>query len=141
MLKYKCKTHMQICALLSQVHKHKEAVVHAREGIKIAHFLIKDQTYMTQFYNNELLQRRPLEEISIINNTKFSLLEKTSVKLLPILQSLLKRMAFESEPNETSREVRSLEKLFNGEELQVGGGSSLTDDADADMKNLLGYLN
>jgi len=33
---------MQICALLSQVHKHKEAVIHAKEGIKIAHFLIKD---------------------------------------------------------------------------------------------------
>jgi hypothetical protein len=29
MLKYKCKTHMQICALLSQVHKHKEAALHA----------------------------------------------------------------------------------------------------------------
>jgi hypothetical protein len=42
MLKYKCKTHMQICALLSQVHKHKEAVIHAKEGIKIAHFLIHD---------------------------------------------------------------------------------------------------
>ena len=26
MLKYKCKTHMQICALLSQIHKHKEAL-------------------------------------------------------------------------------------------------------------------
>lgn len=95
MLKYKCKTHMQICALLSQVHKHKEAVYHAKEGIKIAHFLVKDLTTMAQFYNNELLQRKPLEEISIINNNKFSLLEKTSVKLLPIFKCLLKRMAYE----------------------------------------------
>ena len=29
MLKYKCKTHMQICALLSQVHKHRDAALHA----------------------------------------------------------------------------------------------------------------
>ena len=86
---------MQICALLSQVHKHKEAVFHAREGIKIAHFLIKDLSNMALFYTNELLQRKPLEEISIINNNKFSLLEKTSVKLLPIFISLMKRMAFE----------------------------------------------
>ena len=93
------------------------------------------------FYNNELLQRRPLEEISIINNTKFSLLEKTSVKLLPILKSLIKRMAYEEEPNESSQESRTLEKLYNGEEIIVGGGSSLTDEQDADMKNLLGYLN
>lgn len=46
---------MQICALLSQVHKHKQAVTHAVEGIKIAHFLVKDMIEMTQIYNNELL--------------------------------------------------------------------------------------
>lgn len=55
MLKYKCKTHMQICALLSQVHKHKEAVFHAKEGIKLAHFLIKDLTLMVSLYNTEIL--------------------------------------------------------------------------------------
>jgi hypothetical protein len=38
-----------------------------------------------------------LEEISIIGNFKFSLLEKTSVKLLPILKSLRKKMAFEED--------------------------------------------
>lgn len=46
---------MQICALLSQVHKHKEAVIHAREGIKIAHFLVKDLEQMAVFYSQELL--------------------------------------------------------------------------------------
>ena len=76
---------MQICALLSQVHKHKEAVIHAREGIRISHYLVKDLENMTIFYTNELLQRKPLEEISIINNPRFSLLEKTAVKLLPIM--------------------------------------------------------
>ena len=34
-----------------------------------------------------------------------------------------------------------MEKVFYDEQLDVGGGSSLTDEADADMKNLLGYLN
>lgn len=97
LLKYKCKTHMQICALLSQVHKHKEAVIHAREGIKIAHFLVKDLENMSQFYTTELLQRKPLEEISIISNYKFSLLEKTSVKLLPILRAVRRKMAFEED--------------------------------------------
>jgi hypothetical protein len=37
----------------------------------------------------------PLEEISIIANTKFSLLEKSSVKVLPILKNLESRMAYE----------------------------------------------
>jgi hypothetical protein len=79
--------------LLSQLHKHTEAVVHAREGIKIAHFLIKDLENMAEYYTNELLQRRPLEEISIINNSKYSLLEKTAIKLLPITKIVRKKMA------------------------------------------------
>ena len=129
MLKYKCKTHMQICALLSQVHKHKEAVIHAREGIKIAHFLIKDLENMSLFYTQELLQRKPLEEISIISNYKFSLLEKTSVKLLPILRAVRKKMAFEEDdPNTASIGG-------NKDEPAIGAAEHV------DMKNLLGYLN
>ena len=84
MLKYKCKTHMQICALLSQVHKHREAAIHANEAVKIAHFLIHDSESLCSFYTKELIQKKPLEEVSIISNFSFSLLEKTSVKLLPI---------------------------------------------------------
>ena len=97
MLKYKCKTHMQICALLSQIHKHKEAVIHAREAVKIAHFLVRDALNMTEYYSKELLGDKPLEDISIINNTKYSLLEKTSVKILPILRTLVKKMAVETD--------------------------------------------
>lgn len=50
-------------------------------------------------------------------------------------------MAFEEEPSPPTYEARNLEKLYNGEALHLGGGSSLTDEADADMKNVLGYLN
>ena len=121
MLKYKCKAHMQICALLSQVHKHREAVIHAVDGIKLAHFLVTDMASMASAYTAELLQRKPLEEISIINNPRFSLLEKTSVKVLPIIKELQKRMAVEEE--------HSL--VLEG---HVVG-------AEVDMKNLLGYLN
>ena len=88
---------MQICALYSQVHKHKEALVHAKEGVKIAHFLIKDMANMAEYYTNELLQKRPLEEISIINNLKHSLLEKSSVKLLPIIKAIQRKMVFEDD--------------------------------------------
>ncbi len=37
----------------------------------------------------------PLEEISIISNIEYSLLEKSSVKILPILKNLQNRMAYE----------------------------------------------
>jgi hypothetical protein len=125
LLKYKCKTHMQICALLSQVHKHKEAVYHAKEGIKIAHFLVKDLEHMAVFYSQELLQRKPLEEVSIIGNTRFSLLEKTAVKLLPIMRALRKKMAFEEDAATQKKQDESTGEGFMA----------------ADMKNLLGYLN
>lgn len=93
---------------------------------------------MVTFYNNELLQRKPLEEISIINNNKFSLLEKTAVKLLPIFKCLLKRMAYEDQQSN----VENLnEKKGKNDGLIVGGGSSINDDQEVDMKNILGYLN
>ena len=137
MLKYKCKTHMQICALLSQVHKHKEAVIHAREGIKIAHFLIKDLENMSLFYTQELLQRKPLEEISIISNYKFSLLEKTSVKLLPILRAVRKKMAFEEDDPKLAKDNTASRTSIGGNKDEPAIGSA----EHVDMKNLLGYLN
>ena len=84
MLKYKCKTHMQICALYSQVHKHKDAALHANQAIMIAHYLIHDTESLCSYFTKELIQKKPLEEVSLISNFGFSLLEKTAVKLLPI---------------------------------------------------------
>jgi hypothetical protein len=54
MLKYKCKTHMQICALLSQIHKHKEAVYHSNNAIKIAHYLVNECKAQSEFYLDQL---------------------------------------------------------------------------------------
>ncbi len=102
------------------MHKHREAVIHAVDGIKLAHFLIFDMSTMATIYTNEMLQRKPLEEISIINNPRFSLLEKTSVKILPIMRELQRRMANEEESDTI---------IVNDNNSEV------------DMKNLLGYLN
>lgn len=35
-LKYECKAHMQVCALLSQLHRHKDALNHAEKSVQIA---------------------------------------------------------------------------------------------------------
>lgn len=32
-LKYECKAHMQVCALLSQLHRHKDALIHAEKSV------------------------------------------------------------------------------------------------------------
>ena len=75
---------MQICALLSQVHKHKDAAMHANQAIIISHFLIHDTENLCSYFTKELREKKPLEEVSLISNFNFSLLEKTAVKLLPI---------------------------------------------------------
>ena len=41
-IKYECRAHMQVCALLSQLHKHKEALNHAQIATRMSHYLIKD---------------------------------------------------------------------------------------------------
>lgn len=83
-LKYKCKTHMQVCALYSQVHKHIDASRHANEAIQISHFLIHDCESICAYFTKELIQKKPLAEVSIISNIQHSLLQKTAVKLLPV---------------------------------------------------------
>jgi hypothetical protein len=45
---------------------------------------VHDSESLCSFFTKELLQKKPLEEVSIIQNFGFSLLEKTAVKLLPV---------------------------------------------------------
>jgi tetratricopeptide (TPR) repeat protein len=53
-LKYECKAHMQVCALLSQLHRHKEALSHAQAAISISHYLAKDFLKVSQYYVKRL---------------------------------------------------------------------------------------
>ena len=92
---------MQVCALYSQVHKHKDAALHANQAIKISHFLVHDTESLCSYYTRELIQKKPIEEVSLIHNHAFGLLEKTAVKLLPVFQTILKRIALEDESTET----------------------------------------
>jgi len=49
-LKYECKAHMQVCALLSQLHRHKDALLHAEKSVQIAQYMIADLLEMCQHY-------------------------------------------------------------------------------------------
>ena len=156
---------MQIYALLSQVYKHKEAALHANQAIKISHFLIHDCESLCSYYTKELIQKKPLEEVSLISNFNFSLLEKTAVKLLPVFQALLKKIAIEDDSKENENGVpctgplpkdhHSLQKNSANASLTQAGVIKLAQEkansrlgsgmninvGEADMKNILGYLN
>jgi hypothetical protein len=75
--------------------------LHSNEAIKISHFLIHDAENLCSYFTKELIQKKPLEEVSIISNYGFSLMEKTAVKLLPVFQLLLKRICIEDENPES----------------------------------------
>lgn len=58
-LKYECKIHMQVCALLSQLHRHKEARAHSKKAVQLSHFLVKDlQRICEYFYNLSLANKK-----------------------------------------------------------------------------------
>ena len=52
---------MQFCAILSQIHRHKDALEQAREGVRLGHLLINDLRELCLFY----IRR---EDISIAGN-------------------------------------------------------------------------
>ena len=41
---------MQYCAILSQVHRHKDALIQAKESVKLSHLLINDLKQLCEFY-------------------------------------------------------------------------------------------
>ena len=53
-LKYECKAHMQVWALLSQLHRHKEALSHAQVAISISHYLAQDFLKLSSYYVKRL---------------------------------------------------------------------------------------
>ena len=45
---------MQVCALLSQLHRHKEALSHAQVAISISHYLVQDFLKLANYYVKRL---------------------------------------------------------------------------------------
>lgn len=172
---------MQVCALLSQLHRHKEALGHAKVAISIAHYLVKDIHKLVKYYvnrfksptfnfANEMLAHDDVHDGSPNNNAvndgrvnrsqgdnadnkhidflydpQPSLLAKTAIKLLPIVEELEHKLVKESLVLK-----ESLDEFNNAEPVKAGADRHKqhkpADDFNTvfdkiDMRNLLGYLN
>jgi hypothetical protein len=46
------KLKLQYCAILSQIHRHKDALEQAREGVKVCHQMVNDMYQLCKFYVN-----------------------------------------------------------------------------------------
>lgn len=57
---------MQYCAILSQIHRHKDALYHAKEGVKLSHLLINDLKQLCNFYT----KREEIEQSVLIGISK-----------------------------------------------------------------------
>ncbi len=53
-LKLECKVRMQLCAILSQLHRHKEALDQAYESAKICNIVVSDQVAICEFLSKRL---------------------------------------------------------------------------------------
>lgn len=68
---------MQVCALLSQLHRHKEALIHAKIAISIGHYLIKDVHKLIKYYCDRMKNDLSITE-NIDNETKEENKDKTN---------------------------------------------------------------
>lgn len=142
---------------------------HSNRAIKIAHYLINESKNQCEFYVDQFSRSRN-ESASIIGDRRYSLLEKTAVKLLPILTEIQRRMAIEDyrSPAEGGNYITGPVKLAKagagnvsptrrgnvapaaagGNWLQppptyssTGPQASSYNCGPSNMKNVLGYLN
>jgi len=50
-LKLECKTRMQLCAILSQLHRHKEALENAQLACSLASLICQEQLALCEFFS------------------------------------------------------------------------------------------
>ena len=129
-VKYECKAHMQVCALLSQLHRHKDALTHAEKASKLAHYLIHDVSNVVSHYvsrpqeGDKQAERPRFVSTDYFYDEKMSLLGRTAIKIKPIMDAVVLKLIPEDgapAPQLVSEFDTSYDKV--------------------DMRNLLGYLN
>ena len=55
---------MQVCALLSQLHRHKEAQQHAERSVMIAQYMISDLLQMCNHFYSKVIVAKKNEQIA-----------------------------------------------------------------------------
>lgn len=135
---YECKLRMQLCAIMSQIHKHKDAQKQAILSVKLIHQLFKDLNDLwiyvckrVQVESDELkdiknkiknnLMDFDTATLNGLNEESMSIQEKLAIKLLPIVEEVLKHMIKEKQDYNFNEEVEVKDQ--------------------ADMRNILGFLN
>lgn len=132
--------------MLSQLHKHQEALYHAKRAVQISQYLLSDLKRLTRvFYKKSIKTKRKeqlvheqqqAENLSddshqelIYYNDDISMLERTSFRVYPIIKAICSKMVSTKEEPDSE-----------GSDLSGQSADSL-ENMTVNMKALLGYLN
>ena len=63
---------MQFCAILSQIHRHKDALEQAKQSVRLNHLLINDLRELCQFYirREDIVSKVPSKYGTVDNHSK-----------------------------------------------------------------------
>jgi len=63
---------MQFCAILSQIHRHKDALEQAKQSVRLNHLLINDLRELCQFYirREDIVSKAPSKYGTVDNHSK-----------------------------------------------------------------------
>lgn len=52
---------MQVCALLSQLNRHQEALCHAKQSVQISQYMLQDLMEMCEMFNQKVVAAKNRE--------------------------------------------------------------------------------
>ena len=108
-LRMEAKLRLQFCAILSQLHRHKEALEQAQEGIKIAHLIIRDSIAVCRLFSRRQDFQANFGELqSIDKNDSISISDTNGSKTRSRAGSRLKRA--DGSPNKIRSSIDDVSK-------------------------------
>jgi len=139
-LRHQFKIHLQLCAILSQLNKHENALYHAQLGLKLAQRAIFD-TY--KIANDFLLKRvvrkrtpsegkkrptsmhRPKRSLDSASLESISILEDSTSDLIPTLEDIMQRINDNSVEDVKYQVRKKAEQLLKNKEYKLNMRSLL----------------
>ena len=137
---------MQLWALLSQLHRHREGLYHSQVSVRISHFLIRDIfNYADAMKVRDIIEsieKAETNQAKDLNNSTFlSILQWSYIAIIPIINEIYKRIV--KEEGAPAWLESKVDKYINIDEksFRLNRSYKNRNPNKVDMKNVLGFLN
>ena len=137
---------MQLCALFSQLHRHREGLYHSQISVRISHFLIRDVfNYADSMKVKDLIEIMDKTEENTNHDlsvsTYLSILQRSYVAIMPIIKLIYKCLVKEEGVSEELESKAESYVDFEHESINYDRTYKNKDPNIIDMKNILGFMN